>query len=90
MVHYPSYCSKYNPIEHRCFSQIASARQGVPFDNILFVKELTDTTNTSNGLSVFSHINTKKYLLKPPVNSEFKTNLDNYIPLMINCLNGIT
>ena len=79
MVHYPPYCSKYNPIEHRCFSQITRAWQGVPFYNIQFVKELTDTTNTSTGLSVFSHINTKKYLLKRQVNDVFKTNLDNYI-----------
>ncbi|MDR1341428.1 MAG: hypothetical protein LBK58_15450 [Prevotellaceae bacterium] len=34
MIHYPPYCSKYNPIEHQCFSQLTRAWQGVPFYNI--------------------------------------------------------
>jgi hypothetical protein len=38
IVHYPPYCSKYNPIEHRLFSQITRTWQGVPFYNIQFVK----------------------------------------------------
>jgi hypothetical protein len=56
MAHYPPCCSKYNPIEHRCFSQITRTWQGVPFYNIQFVKELTDTTSTSTGLAVSSLI----------------------------------
>jgi hypothetical protein len=44
MVHYPPYCSKYNPIEHKLFAHITRAWQGVPFYNIQFVKELTDRT----------------------------------------------
>jgi Rhodopirellula transposase DDE domain len=42
VAHYPAYCSKYNPIEHRLFSQITHTWQGIPFTNIQFVKELTD------------------------------------------------
>lgn len=38
MVHYPPYCSKYNPIEHKLFSHISRSWQGVPFYNIQFVK----------------------------------------------------
>jgi hypothetical protein len=79
MVHYPPYCSKYNPIEHQCFSQLTRAWQGVPFYNIQFVKELADSTSTSKGLSIIASINTKEYQIKRPVNDEFKANLDKYI-----------
>jgi len=79
MVHYPPYCSKYNPIEHRLFSQISRAWQGVPFDNIQFVKELTDKTATSTGLKVFAEINTKQYYCNRQVAENFKTNLNNQV-----------
>lgn len=79
MVHYPPYWSKYNPIEHRCFSQLTRAWQGVPFYNIQFVKELTETVSTSTGLSVSSFINTKEYQIKRPVDENFKTNFNNQI-----------
>jgi hypothetical protein len=79
MVHYPPYCSKYNPIEHRLFSQLTRAWQGVPFYNIQFVKELTDETATSTGLLVYSNINTKHYQIKRTVNDKFKTDFNNQI-----------
>jgi len=79
MIHYPPYCSKYNPIEHRLFSQITRAWQGVPFYNIQFVKELTDDTTTRTGLMVYSHINTKKYLTKRTVDTQFKNDFNNQI-----------
>jgi hypothetical protein len=79
MVHYPPYCSKYNPIEHRCFSQITRTWQGVPFYNIQFVKELTEATSTYSGLSVSSFINTKEYQIKWPVDENFKINFNNQI-----------
>ena len=79
MVHYPPYCSKYNPIEHRLFSQLTRAWQGVPFYNIQFVKELTDETKTSTGLMVYSYINTKIYQIKRTVDEKFKTDFNNQI-----------
>jgi hypothetical protein len=79
MIHYPPYCSKYNPIEHRCFSQITRTWQGVPFYNIQFVKEITDKASTATGLTVYSHINTKEYRIKRTVDNNFKTNLNNQI-----------
>jgi hypothetical protein len=79
MVHYPPYCSKYNPIEHRLFSQITRAWQGVPFYNIQFVKELTDDTTTQTGLIVRSYINTKNYLTKRTVDAQFKNDFNNQI-----------
>jgi hypothetical protein len=79
MVHYPPYCSKYNPIEHRCFSQLTRTWQGVPFNNIQFVKELPDTASTSTGLTVSSFINTKEYQIKRPVDDLFKACLNHQI-----------
>ena len=79
MAHYPPYCSKYNPIEHRLFSQITRAWQGTPFYNIQFVKELTEQTITSTGLTVHSHINTKEYQIKRTVDDKFKTDFNNQI-----------
>ena len=79
MVHYPPYCSKYNPIEHRLFSQLTRAWQGISFYNIQFVKELTDETTTSTGLLVYSNINTKHYQIKRTVDDKFKTDFNNQI-----------
>jgi hypothetical protein len=53
--------------------------QGVPFYNIQFVKELTDSTSTVTGLSVTTFINSKKYQIKRPVDMDFKNNFNNQI-----------
>jgi hypothetical protein len=36
VAHYPAYCSKYNPIEHRLFPHVTRACQGVVFASIDF------------------------------------------------------
>jgi hypothetical protein len=79
IVHYPPYCSKYNPIEHRLFSQVSRTWQGVPFYNIQFVKELTNTTKSKTGLKVTTVINNKTYLNKRTVDEKFKSNFNNQI-----------
>ena len=40
VTHYPPYCSKYNPIEHRLFPHLTRACQGVIFESVGLVKEL--------------------------------------------------
>jgi hypothetical protein len=75
VAHYPAYCSKYNPIEHRLFSQISHTWDGKPLYNIEFVKELTSQTTTKTGLEVIVQINTKNYENKIPVPQEFKENV---------------
>lgn len=79
VAHYPPYCSKWNPIEHRLFSQITHTWAGVPFTNIEFIKELTNNTTTKTGLKVITEINTKKYLTKREVLQEFRDNIEQYI-----------
>lgn len=79
MAHYPTYCSKWNPIEHRLFCHITRAWQGAVFDNIAIVKELAERTKTKTGLSVKAWINPKQYVTKRTVNYAFKNNLKRYI-----------
>lgn len=79
IAHYPPYCSKWNPIEHRLFSQITHTWAGVPFTNIEFIKEITNNTTTKTGLKVITEINTKTYLTKRQVEPDFKNNLEKYI-----------
>lgn len=56
IAHYPPYCSKYNPIEHRLFPHVTRACQGVLFTSLNLVKELMEKTKTSKGLKVFVKI----------------------------------
>jgi hypothetical protein len=52
VAHYPPYCSKYNPIEHRLFPHVTRACQGVVFHSVELVKSLMEKTQTSTGLQV--------------------------------------
>lgn len=61
VVHYPPYCSKWNPIEHRLFSQIHRQAQGAVFISYEQVKQIFETTTTKTGLKVFVRINDKHY-----------------------------
>lgn len=79
IVHYPPYCSKYNPIEHRLFSQVSRAWQGVPLDNIQLVKKLTENACTKTGLKVMTAIIDKIYLNKRTVDEDFRNGYNNQI-----------
>jgi hypothetical protein len=72
IAHYPPYCSKYNPIEHRLFPHVTRACQGVVFKSIELVKELIAQTTTSTGLTVTVEIIDKVYALKRKVADNFK------------------
>ncbi len=61
VCHYPPYCSKWNPIEHRLFSQVHRAMEGVVFSNYETVKHLIEQTSTETGLSVVVRLNLKEY-----------------------------
>ncbi len=61
VAHYPPYCSKYNPIEHRLFPHLTRACQGVIFESVGLVKELMEKARTSTGLRVSVDILDKVY-----------------------------
>lgn len=60
--HYPPYCSKWNPIEHRLFCHVHQAMSGQMFKDYEFVKMLIEKTSTKTGLSVFVRLNLNQYL----------------------------
>lgn len=60
--HYPPYCSKWNPIEHRLFAHVHRAINGVVFSSYELVKELIGKTSTSKGLTVEVRIVKQQYL----------------------------
>jgi hypothetical protein len=72
IAHYPPYCSKYNPIEHRLFPHVTRACQGVVFASIELVKELMEKTHTETGLKAFVHIIDKVYQTGRKVAEDFK------------------
>jgi Rhodopirellula transposase DDE domain len=72
IAHYPPYCSKYNPIEHRLFPHVTRACQGVVFTSIELVKELMEKTHTKTGLKAFVYIMDKVYQIGRKVTEEFK------------------
>jgi Rhodopirellula transposase DDE domain len=79
IAHYPPYCSKWNPIEHRMFAHIHRAWEGELFQNLQIVKELAEKTSTKNGLNVKVNINQNQYLTKRKYQSKFKENIETHI-----------
>jgi hypothetical protein len=61
VCHYPPYCSKWNPIEHRLFCHVHRAMSGNVFTDYETVKTLIAQTATQKGLSVFVRLNLKEY-----------------------------
>ena len=84
IAHYPPYCSKYNPIEHRLFPHVTRACQGVLFTSVALVKELIEKTKTSKGLKVVVEIIKTIYHTGRQVAADFKANMrivfDNHLP----------
>lgn len=61
VAHYPPYCSKHNPIEHRLFPHITRACQGVVFHSVAIAKQFMEKAKTSKGLKVTVDILTGFY-----------------------------
>ena len=61
VCHYPPYCSKWNPIEHRLFSQVHKAMEGVIFDSYPTIQKCIAQTATQTGLTVVVRLNLKEY-----------------------------
>ena len=61
VCHYPSGASKWNPIEHRLFSEISKHWAGQPLTDYSTIVRLIRTTRTETGLAVRCALNTKCY-----------------------------
>lgn len=76
IAHYPTYCSKYNPIEHRVFPYITKALQGIPLDSVQTVKELIENrAKTQTGLKVFANIIDQTYQKGRKASQQFLENM---------------
>ena len=59
--HYPPGASKWNPIEHRLFSEISKNWAGTPLDSFETALKYIRTTKTKTGLRVSAHLKQGAY-----------------------------
>ena len=76
IAHYPSYCSKYNPIERRFFPHVGRACEGKLFDGIDRVVELMRRTSTQTGLRTTVHVIEKLYQIGRVATDAMKATLN--------------
>jgi len=84
IAHYPSYCSKYNPIEHRVFPHVTRACKGVPMETVDTAKYYIEKTETTTGLKVVARIIRKIYETGRKYAASFKEDMtikfDDFLP----------
>ena len=61
VCHSPTGCSKWNPIEHRLFSQISRTWAGCPLRNFDTILQYLRETTTQTGLQVTAHLVSEVY-----------------------------
>jgi hypothetical protein len=84
VAHYPPYCSKHNPIEHRVFPHITRACQGVIFHTLEVAQQFIARTKTTTGLRVTVGILEKVYATGRKYADTFKDTMpilfDDHLP----------
>ena len=75
VAHYPSYCSKYNPIERRLFPHISRSCAGMLFDTLETVVDLMRKASTRTGLRTTVNVIRKLYETGRNATEEIKQNL---------------
>jgi hypothetical protein len=61
VCHYPPGTSKWNPVEHRLFSEISKTWAGCPLRSFALIEQLINDTTTQAGLTVCAHLVTTVY-----------------------------
>ena len=61
VAHYPTGASKWNPIEHRLFSEISKNWAGEPLDSYQKILNFIRTTSTTTGLAVSAYLDRRHY-----------------------------
>jgi hypothetical protein len=79
IVHYPPYTSKWNPIEHRLFSQVERTWSGVMLDSPETALETVERTHTQTGLRVSARILDKVYEIGRACSETFRETKDQFI-----------
>lgn len=85
IAHYPAYCSKYNPIEHRAFPHVTRALDGIVLDSAQTAKELIEQrAKTKTGLETTVNIIDKIYETGRKASKVFMENMpiifDKFLP----------
>lgn len=70
-----AYCSKYNPIEHRLFSQITRSWSGAPLLSLEDAARPAAETTTSKGLTVYVDLNNKTYDIQRSIDESYDDTL---------------
>jgi len=70
VCHYPSGTSKWNPIEHRLFSEISKTWAGCPLRSFEIVQQYIAETTTHTGLRVRAHLVLQTYVTGRKVSDE--------------------
>jgi hypothetical protein len=76
VAHYPSYCSKFNPIERRFFPHVARACQGMLFDTVDRVVQLMRKASTTTGLRTTVNVIRRGYEIGRKVADKFKATMN--------------
>jgi hypothetical protein len=61
VAHYPTGASKWNPIEHRLFSEVSRNWAGEPLDSYQKILNFVRTTRTQTGLQVTAYLDRRYY-----------------------------
>jgi len=61
VAHFPTGASKWNPIEHRLFSELSKNWAGRPLDCLETILNYARTTTTTTGLRVKAHLVRRRY-----------------------------
>jgi hypothetical protein len=61
VAHYPTGASKWNPIEHRLFSEISKNWAGEPLDSYQKILRFIRSTRTNTGLCVSAYLDRRTY-----------------------------
>ena len=56
VCHYPTGASKWNPIEHRLFSEMSKTWAGCPLRSFALIQQYIRETRTATGLAVQAHL----------------------------------
>jgi len=70
VCHYPTGASKWNPVEHRLFSQISDNWAGQPLETYERMLHLIEGTTTEQGLVVHAALTNQKYATKIKISDE--------------------
>ncbi len=72
MAHYPSYCSKYNPIQRRFFPHVSRACTGLLLDTLDTTVELMRNASTNTGLTTTVNVFRRAYEIGRNATKEIK------------------